>query len=54
LQRKKLVYSMAIWSISLPFGIFYSQLVYFVAVLVYFPHFGMLYKEKSGNPALYT
>jgi hypothetical protein len=25
---------MAIWSISLPFGIFYGHLVYFVAILV--------------------
>jgi hypothetical protein len=44
-------------------GIFYSYLVYFVVILyilwpfgtfngqsVYFSRFGMLHKEKSGNP----
>jgi hypothetical protein len=36
-------------------GLFYSYLVYFtviyfVVILVYFPSFGMLYQEKSGNP----
>jgi hypothetical protein len=50
LQRKMLVNFMAIRSISLPFGIFYAPLIYFVAILVYFSHFGMLYQEKSGNP----
>jgi hypothetical protein len=30
--------------ILLPFGIF-------VVILVYFSRFGMLYQEKSGNPA---
>jgi hypothetical protein len=41
------------------FGVFYGYLVYFVAswyiyimVIWYiFPRFGMLYREKSGNPA---
>jgi hypothetical protein len=41
---------MVIWSISLPFEIFHGHLVYFVAILVYFSNFGMLYQEKSGNP----
>jgi hypothetical protein len=41
---------MAIWSILLPLGTFYRHLVYFVAILVYFSRFGMLYQEKSGNP----
>jgi hypothetical protein len=44
--------------------IFYEHLVYFTAIgnilwpfdlfgghLVYFPRFGILYQEKSGNPA---
>jgi hypothetical protein len=35
---------------SLPFGISYGHLAYFVAILVFFPRFGMLYEEKSGNP----
>jgi hypothetical protein len=41
-----------------PFGLFYDHLVYFVAILdilhmviwYIFPRFGMLCKEKSGNP----
>jgi hypothetical protein len=32
-----------IWSILLPFGMFYGH-------FVYFSRFGMLCKEKSGNP----
>jgi hypothetical protein len=54
---KKLEYSMTIWNILRPFGIFYGHLVYFVSIwyifvviLVYFSRFGMLCKEKSGNP----
>jgi hypothetical protein len=35
---------MATWFILRPFGIFCGY-------LVYFPHFGMLHQEKSGNPA---
>jgi hypothetical protein len=44
-------------------GIFYDNVVYFTAIgnilwpfgifcghLEYFPHFGILYQEKSGNP----
>jgi hypothetical protein len=40
---------MAIRPISLPFEIFYGHLVYFVASLVHFSNFGMLFQEKSGN-----
>jgi hypothetical protein len=40
-----LVNFVAIRYILLPFGIF-------VGYLVHFPRFGMLYKEKSGNPDL--
>jgi hypothetical protein len=54
-----LVYFTAIWSILRPYGLFYGLLVYFVAIWysllqlgTYFPRFGMLYQEKSGNPAL--
>jgi hypothetical protein len=32
-------------------GIFYGHLVYFMAIWYIFPCFGMLYQEKSGNPA---
>jgi hypothetical protein len=38
-----LVYFTAIVSILWPFGIFCGH-------LVYFPRFGILYQEKSGNP----
>jgi hypothetical protein len=44
---------MDIWSILLPFGILYGHLVYFVVIWYAFPRFGMLYQEKSGNPAFY-
>jgi hypothetical protein len=36
-------YFTAIWYHLYPFGIFCGH-------LVHFPHFGMLYQEKSGNP----
>jgi hypothetical protein len=48
-------------------GIFYDHLVYFTAIgnivwpfgiccchFVYFPRFGILYHEKSGNPARHS
>jgi hypothetical protein len=38
-----LVYFTANWYILWPFGIFNGY-------LVYFPRFGMMYIEKSGNP----
>jgi hypothetical protein len=41
-----LVYFMAIWYILGPFGLLYGY-------LVYFSRFGILYKEKSGNPGTY-
>jgi hypothetical protein len=40
-----------------PLGLFYGHskcygyLVYFVVIWYIFPRFGMLYQEKSGNPA---
>jgi hypothetical protein len=39
----RLVYFTAIGNILWPFGIFCGH-------LVYFPCFGILYQEKSGNP----
>jgi hypothetical protein len=48
LQRKLLVYFVAIWSILRPFGIFFCHSVYLWYI---FPRFGMLHQEKSGNPA---
>jgi hypothetical protein len=38
------VYFTAIWYMLWPFGIFYDYLVYFSSL-------GILYQEKSGNPA---
>jgi hypothetical protein len=38
-------YFTAIWYILLPFGIFH------LVIWCIFPHFGMRYQEKSGNPA---
>jgi hypothetical protein len=41
---------MDIWSILWTFYIFYGRLVYFVVIWYIFPHFGIYYQEKSGNP----
>jgi hypothetical protein len=50
LERKVLVYFMALWSVLWLFGIFYGHLVYFGLVsYIFLPRFGMLHKEKSGN-----
>jgi hypothetical protein len=48
LQRKILVYVMAFWYILRPFDIICGHMVYFMVIS---PRFGMLYQEKSGNPA---
>jgi hypothetical protein len=32
-------------------GLFNDHLVYFMDIWYIFPRFGMLYKEKSGNPS---
>jgi hypothetical protein len=54
-----LVHFSAISYILCPFGIFCGHLVHFVVIWYIlrsfwyiFPRFGMLYQEKSGNPAL--
>jgi hypothetical protein len=49
LQWKILVYFMDIWSIL---RTFYWHLVNFLIIWCIFPQFGILYQEKSGNPAL--
>jgi hypothetical protein len=51
LQWMMVVYFMAILSILWPFGIFCGHLVYFMVIWNIFSQFGMLYQEKSGNPA---
>jgi hypothetical protein len=38
----------ATWNVLLAFWKIYDLFVYFVVIL---SHFGMLYQEKSGNPA---
>jgi hypothetical protein len=35
-----------------PVGKFYGNWVLYVVIWFIFPRFGMLYKEKSGNPAV--
>jgi hypothetical protein len=52
LQWKTLLYFMYIGSILQPFGIkLYEHLVYFVVIRYIFTRFGILYQDKSGNPA---
>jgi hypothetical protein len=46
-----LVSFLVIWSISRSFGTFCGHLVNFIAIWYIFPRFGILYQEKSGNPA---
>jgi hypothetical protein len=48
-----LVYFMTVWSILRPLGTFYGHLVHFEVIWYISPRFGILYQEKSGNPALY-
>jgi hypothetical protein len=50
LQLKILVNFRTIWFILLLLKISYGHLVYFVIIWYIFPCFGILYKEKSGNP----
>jgi hypothetical protein len=46
-----LTYFLSVWYISWPSGIVYGHLVgMFVGYLAYFSRFGILYREKSGNP----
>jgi hypothetical protein len=42
---------MTIWSILRPLETFYGHLLYFVVIWYISPRFGILYQEKSGNPA---
>jgi hypothetical protein len=34
--------------------VFYVHLVHFLVIWHIFPRFGMLYREKSGNPGMYS
>jgi hypothetical protein len=51
LQWKMFVYYLSVWSILRLFGIFCGPLVYFMAIWYIFSRSGVLYNEKSGNPA---
>jgi hypothetical protein len=44
------MYLMDIWYILQPIIIFYGHLVHLMVVWYIFSRFGMLYREKSGNP----
>jgi hypothetical protein len=45
---------MAIWNILLTIGIFHEHLVYFVFIWYIYSGFGVMRKEKSGNPELFS
>jgi hypothetical protein len=45
------VYFMAFWNILRTFWIFYDRMVRFVLIWHIFSCFGIMYQEKSGNPA---
>jgi hypothetical protein len=53
LDWKMFKYFMAIWNISGRFWIFCDRFVHFVFIWYIFSGFGIMYKEKSGNPAKY-
>jgi uncharacterized membrane protein len=51
LDGKMLIYFSAFRNILRTFGIFYYYLVLFVFIWYIFSGFGIVYQEKSGNPA---
>jgi hypothetical protein len=53
LQWKMMVYFMGTWSISPSFVIFYGHLESCVVIWYIFSRFGILYQDKSGNPAFF-
>jgi hypothetical protein len=52
LHWKMLIYCLAIRNILQTFGIFYGQQDHFRVIWYIFTRFGMLYREKSGNPVV--
>jgi hypothetical protein len=52
LNWKVLTYFTTNLNILLIFGICYEHLVHFVFIWYFFPGFGIMYQEKSGNPGL--
>jgi hypothetical protein len=53
LDWKMLIYFIAIWNILWRFGIIYDLFVHFVSILYIFSRVGIMFQEKSGNPAWY-
>jgi hypothetical protein len=51
LDWKMLIYFMSIWNILWTFGMFYDPLVHLCSFGTFFSGFGIMYREKSGNPA---
>jgi hypothetical protein len=45
---------MGILSNLRPNGIFYAHFIHFVVIWYIFPRFGMLYREKFGNPGRWS
>jgi hypothetical protein len=50
LDWKLFIYLMAMWNILRTFEKFYDHLVHFVLIWNIFSGFGIMYREKSGNP----
>jgi hypothetical protein len=50
LDWKMFIYFMPIWNNLWILGIFYDYLVNFVFIWYIFSGFGIMYREKSGNP----
>jgi hypothetical protein len=52
LEWRMLVYFLINGNFLRPFGVLYIfAIVIYCGHSVYFPHFGILYQEKPGNPA---
>jgi hypothetical protein len=51
LDWKMLIHFKAICNTSPTFDIFYDHMVHFVFIWNIFSGFGIMYQEKSGNPA---
>jgi hypothetical protein len=45
-----LKYVLSIWNILQTLGIFYDHLVDFMLIWYIFSGFGIMYREKTGNP----
>jgi hypothetical protein len=50
LDWKMFIHFMAFWNIFWRFVIVYDRSVHFVLILYIFSGFGIMYREKSGNP----